>query len=116
MEIKDAYHIMLLAGIFTLSITIFASLFRAVLGPRFTDRVLSVNVIGTQAIAMIAILSFLLDEGSLVDIAVVYAMISFLAIVVLSKCYLLTRHADRLIPPRKQANKGIGENGGDAIQ
>ena len=90
MEVSNAYQIMLQVSMFTLSITIFVCLIRAILGPRFTDRVMAVNIIGTKAIVMIAILSFLLEESSLVDIAVVYAMISFLAVVILSKCYRLS--------------------------
>ena len=92
MSLENAYTILLWGSMLTLSITIFACLFRAILGPRFTDRVMSVNIIGTKAVVMIALLSFLLDEEGLIDIAVVYAMISFLAIVVLSKCYLHKKH------------------------
>lgn len=92
MLVEDAYRILLWISMFTLSITIFFCLFRAILGPRFTDRVVSVNIIGTKAIVMIAILSFLLEENDLIDIAVVYAMISFLVVIVLSKCYLHTKH------------------------
>ena len=95
MTLEIANRILLWAGMLTLSVTIFVCLFRAVLGPRFTDRVMSVNIIGTKAVVMIALLSFLLDEESLIDIAVVYAMISFLAIVVLSKCYL---HRKQIAP------------------
>ena len=90
--IETAYKILLWCGISFLSVTIFFCLFRGVLGPRFTDRVVSVNIIGTKTIIMIALLSFLLEESALVDIAMVYALISFLAVVVLSKCYLLPHH------------------------
>ena len=116
MTVTEAYHVMLRVSVFTLSITIFACLFRAILGPRFTDRVVSVNIIGPQVIAMIAVLSFLLDESRLVDIAVVYAMISFLAIVVLSKCYLLTKHASQLDPRRKHTPQGHSGKGEGAAQ
>lgn len=93
METIDlAYTIMLWCGIAFLSVSIFFCLLRGVLGPRFTDRVVSVNIIGSKTIIMIAILSFLLEESSLVDIAMAYALISFLAVVVLSKCYLLPHH------------------------
>jgi multicomponent Na+:H+ antiporter subunit F len=95
MAIERAYRILLWTGMLTLSVTIFACLFRAILGPRFTDGVVSINLIGTKAVAMIAILTFLLDENYLADIAVVYAMISFLAVVVLSKCYL---HKKQIAP------------------
>jgi len=37
---------------------------------------------------MIAILSLMLKEGYLVDIAIIYAMLSFLAVVVLVKIYI----------------------------
>ena len=90
--IDTAYKVMLWCSIAFLSMNILLCLLRAVRGPRFTDRVVSVNVIGSKTIIMIAILSFLLEEGGLVDIAMVYALLSFLAVVVLSKCYLLPHH------------------------
>jgi len=90
--IDTAYKIMLWCGISFLSVSIFFCLLRSVIGPRFTDRVVSINLIGSKTIIMISILSFLLEESALVDIAMVYALISFLAVVVLSKCYLLPHH------------------------
>jgi len=39
-------------------------------------------------IMMIAVLSLMLEEGYLVDIAIIYAMLSFLAVVVLVKIYI----------------------------
>ena len=86
--IETAYQVMLWCGIVFLSVTILFCLVRGVLGPRFTDRVVSVNLVGSKTIIMIAILSFLLEESGLLDIAMVYALISFVAVVVLSKCYL----------------------------
>ena len=90
--IDIAYRAMLWFGIVALLVCVFLCLLRSVLGPRFTDRVVSVNLIGTKTIIIISILSFLLEESGLVDIAIVYALISFLAVVVLSKCYLLPHH------------------------
>lgn len=45
-------------------------------------------MMGTMVMVMIAVLALLLDEGYLVDICLLYAMISFLAVVVLSKVYI----------------------------
>ena len=56
-----------------------------VLGPRVADRVVGINMIGTIVIAMVAILALMLNEGYLMDIAIIYAMLSFLAVVVLVK-------------------------------
>ncbi len=85
-------NILMWATVIGLSVTVCACLLRAILGPRFTDRVVSVNLISTKTIIIITALSLLLEQDSLVDVALVYAMISFLAVVVLSKCYLLPHH------------------------
>ena len=90
--IDTAYQIMLWCGIAFLSVSILFCLLRGVLGPRFTDRIVSVNLIGSKTIIMIAILSFLLEESGLIDIAMVYALISFVAVIVLSKCYIRLNH------------------------
>ena len=50
--------------------------------------VVAVNMMGTMTMVMIAILALLLDEGYLVDICIIYAMISFLAVIVLTKVYI----------------------------
>ena len=60
---------------------------RAIKGPKITDRIVAVNMIGTLTIIIICILAVYLKESYLVDVALVYAMISFLAVVVLCKVY-----------------------------
>ena len=62
-----------------------ATLFRTLIGPRMSDRIVGVNMIGTQAICLIACLVLRLGEVWLVDIAIIYAMFSFLAVAVLTK-------------------------------
>jgi multicomponent Na+:H+ antiporter subunit F len=61
-----------------------------VLGPRFTDRIVAVNVIGTKVILLIAALSFFLDKPYLLDICLIYTLMSFLAVVVLTNNYMAT--------------------------
>lgn len=70
-----------------LSITIIFCLVRAFVGPRFTDRLLAINVINTKTVVLIAILAMVL-EGYLVDISIVYGVLGFLSVVVLSRLYL----------------------------
>ena len=62
-------------------------LVRAVIGPRIADRLVAVNMMTTMVTVMIAILAVLKQEGYMVDICLIYAMISFLAVVVLSRIY-----------------------------
>lgn len=71
-----------------LGLILFACLLRAVKGPRVTDRIVAVNMMGTIVMVMIAILGLLLKEGYLMDICLIYAMISFLAVVVITKVYM----------------------------
>lgn len=75
------------AVIVCIAVLIVACLIRSVLGPRVTDRIVAVNSIGTMTIVIIAILSVMLNEAYLLDVCLIYAMISFVAVVVLTKIY-----------------------------
>jgi len=70
-----------------LAIMLVLCLIRAVIGPRIADRLVSVNMMGTMIMCIIVILGVVMNEGYLADIALIYAMISFLAVVVLTKVY-----------------------------
>ncbi len=70
-----------------LAVLCFACLVRAVRGPRITDRIVAGNMMGTLTICIIAILGTIMEQGWLFDICLIYAMISFLAVVVLSRIY-----------------------------
>ncbi|MCL2093426.1 MAG: monovalent cation/H+ antiporter complex subunit F [Treponema sp.] len=105
----QAYQILLWVSTIFLSLSICACLIRAILGPRLTDRIVAINVICTKVVILIAIMSRLFDKSSMLDIAIVYAMISFLAMVVLSKCYLQPDHANLTNPaPRSQGDANQG--------
>ncbi len=72
-------------SILFLSVTIFICMFRAIKGPSAADRLIAINVIGTKTIVLILIVSFLLNETYFVDVAIVYALISFLSSIVIAK-------------------------------
>lgn len=87
-SLEQAYHILFLVFLVILAILFFACLIRAVIGPRMADRIVAVNMMGTMVIVAIAILAVMVQEGYLVDICLIYAMISFLAVIVLTKVYM----------------------------
>ena len=60
-------------------------LYRAVKGPTMQDRVLAVNVLGTNTVVILALLAVALDSESFLDIALVYALLNFLMAVAISK-------------------------------
>lgn len=62
-----------------------AMFYRAVKGPTTQDRVLAVNVLGTNTVVVLALLGGGLGEPSLLDIALVYALLNFLMAVAISK-------------------------------
>lgn len=60
-------------------------LYRAVRGPTMQDRVIAVNVLGTNTVVILALLSAALDVSYFLDIALVYALLNFLMAVAISK-------------------------------
>ncbi len=86
--LEQAYHILFMVFLIILAILFFACLIRAVIGPRMADRIVAINMMGTMVIVAIAILAVMLQEGYLVDICLIYAMISFLAVIILTKVYM----------------------------
>lgn len=84
----ELYHTLYIALLALFSILLLVCLIRAVKGPQVADRLMSVNMMGTMVMVMISVLALLLNEGYLVDICLIYAMISFLSVVVLSKVYI----------------------------
>ena len=86
--LEETYTVFFTGILIVLAILIILCLVRAIVGPRIADRIISVNMMGTMVIVTIAVLALLLEEGYLVDICIIYAMISFLAVIVLTKVYM----------------------------
>ena len=76
-----------------LGVFIILCMIRAIKGPRFTDRIVAVNLIGTMTIITMCILSVYLKQDFLVDVAIVYALLSFIAVVVLTRLVIIRRRA-----------------------
>ena len=82
-QFEWVFHIMLVV----LAVLFLLCLIRAIIGPRIADRLVAVNMIGTMVMVSICILAVIMDAGYLVDICLIYAMISFVAVIVLTKIY-----------------------------
>ena len=63
------------------------ALARALLGPTIYDRILSVNSFGTQTVLLIAVYGFLTGRPDFADIALVYALINFIATIAVLKFF-----------------------------
>ena len=84
----EAYSVLYHGALIVIGLLLLACLVRAIRGPRIADRVIAANMTGTLIVITICILSFLMNEGYLVDIAMIYTMLSFLAVVLLTKVYM----------------------------
>jgi multicomponent Na+:H+ antiporter subunit F len=80
-------HGILTGGIALIAVLLFFCIVRSIKGPRIADRILSINMGGTMIITAIVFMSGIQEETSLIDIGLLYAMISFLAVVVFSRVY-----------------------------
>jgi len=87
MSIDLAYKVLTAFALLVLTGLALLCLVRCIIGPRISDRILSINITGTLTVIMVCATVVLLDEGYLADIALIYSMISFLAVIILSKVY-----------------------------
>ena len=61
------------------------ALVRALLGPTVYDRILAVNAFGSLTVVLIAVYGFLSGRPDFLDIALVYALINFIATIAVTK-------------------------------
>ena len=83
----DRTNMLFSGALIFLAVMLILCLVRAIKGPRVADRIIAVNMMGTMVMVIIGILAVKMQEGYLVDICLIYAMISFLAVIVLTKVY-----------------------------
>lgn len=99
----NAYSLLMQGAMIVLGVFLFICLYRAVKGPATADRIIAVNVIGTVTIMLIILLALLMGEGYLMDIALIYAMLSFLAVVLLCKIFIGIHRAQQEMEGKKDA-------------
>lgn len=109
--LEQAYDLLFTGILIVLALLVMLCLVRAIIGPRIADRIVSVNMMGTMVIVIIAVLALMLGEGYLADICIIYAMISFLAVIVLTKVYMGVYLEKHRLREQKQAESGSEENG-----
>ncbi len=81
---ENAYRILFVAALVALGVMIFFALLRAIRGPRTADRIMGVNMIGTLSLLCLAVIALLMKESWLIDVCLIYGMISFLTVAVLA--------------------------------
>ena len=78
--LTNVQNIVYIGALIILAVMLMLCLLRAILGPHVADRIVAVNMMGTMVMVMISILAMKMKEGYLIDICLIYAMISFLSV------------------------------------
>jgi multicomponent Na+:H+ antiporter subunit F len=68
-------------------ISIGLTLHRVIKGPGVYDRILAANVFGTITVVLIALLSLLSHDMAYIDLALLYALINFIATIAFLKYF-----------------------------
>lgn len=85
MDMTLIVHSFLILAMCIMLLVVFVCMVRAILGPRVTDRLVALNMIGTLVVLMICVISYLLEEAFLVDVAILYALLNMLVVVILCR-------------------------------
>lgn len=110
MSIDSAYRMLYLGLLLALSLMIGIMLVRAIRTKGATERILCINMLSTMVIAAIAILSRLLNEGWLLDVALIYAMISFVSVLMLSTTRISPDAKAPHLPGKKEEDETEGSD------
>lgn len=102
---ETAYSVLYISAMIGFALCIFCCLIRAIKGPRTMDRIVAINMIGTLSVIIIAIMSLYLGESFLLDVDLIYAMLSFLAVVVLTKVYMGVHREEEIREQRLKERK-----------
>ncbi|MFW5976667.1 MAG: monovalent cation/H+ antiporter complex subunit F [Bacillota bacterium] len=78
------YYTMIFSSI-VLAILILVSFIRGIVGPTSLDRNIVINIIGTKTVIIMVLMSFIYEELYFIDVAMVYALISFIATISVAK-------------------------------
>jgi len=77
---------------FYLCVLIFINLYRAIYGPDILTRIAAINAIGTKTVMILILIGFIYGRVEMfIDIAIVYALLSFIATIVAAKYFLARR-------------------------
>mgnify|MGYP003447568982 FL=1 len=86
--LEQAYSFLYLAVFIGLGVAIIASLIRSITAKTIIGRFIGVNILTTIVLIVICILTLFLKESYLTDIGLIYALLSCISVILLSKIYI----------------------------
>ena len=86
--IQQCYHDLFWGALVVLAAGILAALVYIIRARLTVDRIIGINLVGTIVVMVIVVLTFLLGEDYLADIALIYVVLSFIAVMLLCRIYI----------------------------
>ena len=86
--IQQCYHDLFWGALVLLGLGLLAVMVYIIRARLTVDRIIGINLIGTLVAIIIAILTYLLGEDYLADVAIVYVVLSFIAVMLLCRIYI----------------------------
>lgn len=79
------FKTLLICSVFILSVSIIIIMYRVIKGPSIPDRIIAMDTIGINLIAIMAILSILLRTYAFFDVILLFGILSFIGTIAFSK-------------------------------
>lgn len=86
--IEQCYHYLFWGTLLLLGVGVLATLVYIIRSRLTVDRIIGINLVGTIVVIIICLLTCLLGEDYLADIAVIYVVLSFIAVMMLCRIYI----------------------------
>ena len=86
--LEQAYSILFITVLILIGIAAFLALIRSVTGKTMINRFIGTNILSTIVIIAVCILAVLFKEAYLPDVAIVFALLSCIAVMLLCKIYI----------------------------
>ena len=86
--IQQCYHDLFWGALVLLGLGLLAVMVYIIRARLTVDRIIGINLIGTLVAIIIAILTYLLGEDYLADVAIVYVVLSFIPVMLLCRIYI----------------------------
>jgi len=86
--LENAYNTLYIGALICDAVAMVLTLIRCITGKRIVDRIICVNMMCNEATLAIAILALFMHQSYLLDVCLIYVMLSFLAVLILTKVFI----------------------------
>ena len=86
--LQQAYSILYGIVLAALAIAALLALIRSIMANNLINRFIGINILTMVVLVSMCVLSIFLNEGYITDIALVYALLSFIAVLLLCRVYI----------------------------